>query len=228
MSFKSSGRYHMAGKIVACPPPVFRRTLDSTSALLTKYRAAKSIIIPPLPHYLFSGCCEQPDHSTNIKEPGYSSNLLSETIVLRNSLKKFVSGLGINRCHVLDSCCVTDCPATASTASRLEALKKVCTQDGVHFSSSGYDILAASITKGEVLIADSPTGVMVTTRQHYWRGFRSTVRSTIASSSTCGGAHGGKTGRTEPGGRQYRPFHLYRRGKWRTTPQLSVIITHQM
>jgi hypothetical protein len=82
MPFKSSGRYHMAGKIVPCPLPRFRRILDSTSALLTKYRAAKSVIILPLPRYLFSGCCKQPDHSTNIKEPGYSSNLLSETIGL--------------------------------------------------------------------------------------------------------------------------------------------------
>ncbi len=224
MPFKSSGRYHMAGKIVACPLPMFRKILDNTSALLTKYWTAKSIIIPPLPRYLFSGCCRQPDHSTNIVEPGYSTKLLSETIGLCNSLKKLVCGLGISRCHVLDSCCATDCPATANTASRLEALKRVCAQDGVHFSSIGYDNLAASITNGEVLTADNPTSAMRSKKQHYWRGFRSTVGSTIASSSTRGGVRSGKSGRIEWGGRQLRPFHPYRRGKWRTTIQLSVTI----
>jgi hypothetical protein len=126
MPFKSSGKYHMAGNIVACPLQVFRKILDNTAALLTKHRSAKSIIIPPLPHYLFSGCCRQPDPSTNVEVPGHSTKLLSETICLRNSLKKFVCDLGLCRCHVLDSCCVTDCPATANTASRIEALKKVC------------------------------------------------------------------------------------------------------
>jgi hypothetical protein len=67
MPFKSSGRYHKAGKIALCTLPVFRRILDSTSALLTKHREAKSIIIPPLPRYLFTGCCQQSDYSTNIR-----------------------------------------------------------------------------------------------------------------------------------------------------------------
>jgi hypothetical protein len=40
MPYKSTGRYHMAGKIVACPLPVFRRILESFATPLSKARAA--------------------------------------------------------------------------------------------------------------------------------------------------------------------------------------------
>ncbi len=163
--------------------------------------------------YLFTGCCQQNDHSTNISEPGYSSNLLSKTIGLRNSLKKFVAGLGISRCHVLDSCCVANCPVTANTATRLEALKRVCARDGVHFTSGGYDNLVASINKSEALLADTPSCASMTKRQHYWRGFRSTNGSASGPITARGGARGGKTGCLDRGGRHFRPFHPYRREK---------------
>jgi hypothetical protein len=51
----------------------------------------------------------KPDHSTNINSTGYCTKLLTDTINIRNNLKKLVSELGI-RGHVLDSCCVTSAP----------------------------------------------------------------------------------------------------------------------
>jgi hypothetical protein len=108
MPFKHAGRYHLAGKIAVCPLPVYKRILENTAPVLTLHQSAKVVIVPPLPRYLFSGCCNQSGHSTNVNEPGHSSTLLSETIGLRNQLKKFVVSLGIKRCQVMDSCCVTD------------------------------------------------------------------------------------------------------------------------
>jgi hypothetical protein len=111
--FKHAGRYHLARKIAACPLPVYKRILENTVLVLTVHQQAKVVIVPPLPRYLFSGCCKQTGHSTNVGEPGHSNTLLSDTIGLRNHLKKFVVSLGIKRCLVMDSCCVADCPTTA-------------------------------------------------------------------------------------------------------------------
>jgi hypothetical protein len=155
MPFKHAGRHQLAGKIVVCPLPVYKRILENTAALHTLHQTSKIVIVPPLPRYLFSGCCKQTGYSTNISEPGHSSTLLSDTIGLRNHLKKFVVGLGIKRCLVLDSCCVADCPTTANTLSRLEALKKVCVQDGVHFTAEGYNNLVSSILKSDSLLSDN-------------------------------------------------------------------------
>jgi hypothetical protein len=202
----------MGGNIAVCPPPVYKRILDITASLLTTHHGSIIVLVPPLPRYLFTGCCNQPGHSTNISMPGYSNTLLSDTIGLRNQLKKFVVGLGIKRCLVMDSCCVADCPATANTVTRLDALKKVCAQDGVHFTPDGYRNLVDSILKCDSLL--SVKSVIVTTTAakqcHYWRGFKSHRGSALGNTSQRGATRGGKFGR---GGRYVRHFHPYRRGK---------------
>ncbi len=179
MPFKSSRKYHMAGTIVVYPLPVFRKTFENTIALLTRHKIARCIIIPPLPRYLFTGCCRQPDHSTNVKDTGHSTKLVTDTISIRNNLKKFVSELAI-RCHVLDSCCVTNCPTTANTPTRIEALQPVCAPDGVHFSPTGYDNLVAAITQSPVMALEVTSGTERQPKIHYWRGFRSAVGSSSA------------------------------------------------
>jgi hypothetical protein len=138
--------------------------------------------------------------------------LLSDIIGLRNLLKKFVVGLGIKRCLVMDSCCVADCPATANTVTRLDALKKVGAQDGVHFSPEGYRNLVDSILKCDSLLSvKSKIATATAAKQcHYWRGFKSSRGSALGNTSMRGAMRGGKFGR---GGRFVRPFHPYRRGK---------------
>ncbi len=142
----------------------------------------------------------------------WCTTLLSDTIGLWNLLKKFVVGLGIKRCLVMDSCCVADCPATANTATRLGALKKVCAQDGVHFAPDGYRNLVESIMKCDSLLSvKSVIAASTTAKQcHYWRGFKSCRGSALGNTSLRGATRGGKFGR---GGRFARPFHPYRRGK---------------
>ncbi len=204
MPFKQAGRYHMGGNIAVCPPPVYKRILETTASLLTLHHSSKVILVPPLPRYLFTGCCNQPGHSTNTSAPGYSSTLLSDTIGLRNLLKKFVVGLGIKRCLVMDSCCVADCPATASPVTRLDALKKVCAQDGVHFSPDGYRNLVDSILRCDSLLSVKSKIATAAKQCHYWRGFKSSRGSALGNTSIRGAMRGGKFGR---GGRFARPFH---------------------
>jgi hypothetical protein len=123
---------------------------------------------------------------------------------LRNHLKKFATSLGIKRCLVLDSCCMANCPATANTPTRLEALKKVCTPDGVHFTAVGYKNMVAAILGGDSQLTASNMSVKSGKQSHYWRGFKSTRGSVSA------GMRGGKSAR---GGRFMWQFHPYRRGK---------------
>ncbi len=210
MPFKQAGRYHLAGKIAACPLPVYKRILENTVPVLTARQSSKVVIVPTLPRYLFSGCCKQGGHSINVSEPGHSNTLLSDTIGLRNHLKKFVVSLGSKRCLVMDSCCVADCPTTANTVSRLEALKKVCAQDGVHFTPEGYDNLVSSILKNDSQLSVNNMVTNTSARNHYWRGFKSNRGSASVSVNPRGSSRGGKFGR---GGRFIRQFHPYRRGK---------------
>jgi hypothetical protein len=212
MPYKQAGKYHLGGKIAVCPPPVYKRILENTASLLVTHPGSRIVLVPPLPRYLFTGCCNQPGHSTNISEPGYSNSMLSDTIGLRNQLKKFVVSLGIKRCLVMDSCCVASCPVTSNTVTRLDALKKVCAQDGVHFSPEGYRNLVNSILKCESLLSvKSAIATPTSAKQcHYWRGFKSYQGSALGNMNLRGAMRSGKLGR---GGRPIRHFHPYRRGK---------------
>jgi hypothetical protein len=212
MPFNSSGKYHMAGNIVVSPLQVFRKIFENTSALLVRHKTARSIIIPPLPRYLFTGCCMKPDHSTNIKSTGYCTKLLTDTINIRNNLKKFVSELSI-RCHVLDSCCVTSCPTTANTTTRIEALRTVCAPDGVHFLPAGYENLVAAITSAPIRRLDLTPVSACPAKIYYWRGFCSGVGSRAVPSLNRGSLRGGNTGKNDRGYRNPHFFHPYRRGK---------------
>jgi hypothetical protein len=203
LPFKHAGRFHLAGKIVACPLSAYKRILENTAAILTLCQQAKLVIVPPLP-YLFVGCCKQSGHSTNVSEPNHSSTLLSETIGLRNHLKKFVTSLGIKRCQVLDSCCMANCAPTANTLTRLEALKTVCAPDGVHFTAVGYQNMVSAILDGDSQLSVNNISLKPVKNSHYWRGFKSTRGSVSVS------VRGGKPAR---GGRFMRQFHPYRRGK---------------
>jgi hypothetical protein len=124
LPFKSSGKHHMAGNIVICPTSIFKRMLENTSSIYSTAKGSKIVVIPPLPRYLFSGCCKQAGHSTNVNMDGHSKRLLMDTISLGNNLKKFVCNLGLTDCRVIDTCCVTDCNMTADIDSRIEALKR--------------------------------------------------------------------------------------------------------
>ncbi len=212
MPFNSSGKYHLAGNIVVCPMQVFRKIFENTSALLARHKTVRSIIIPPLPRYLFTGCCTKPEHSTNINNTGYCIKLLTDTINIRNNLKKLVSELGI-RGHVLDSCCVTSCPTTANTLTRIEALKTVCAPDGVHFLSAGYENLVAAITSAPIRMPVTSSANTCTAKIYYWRGFRSAVGSRAVPTLNRGSFRGGHSAKNARGHRNPHFFHPYRRGK---------------
>jgi hypothetical protein len=127
-------------------------------------------------------------------------------------LKKFVSELGIHG-HVLDSCCVTSCPTTANTQTRVAALRSVCGPDGVHFLEAGYDNLVAAITSApNKKLVSLPTKAATAT-SHYWRGFRSAVGARTAPSLNRGPFRGGFHAKNARGHRNPHFFHPYKRGK---------------
>jgi hypothetical protein len=167
LPYKAGGRYHLAGKIIAGPLVTFKKTLENTAPILSVGKSSVCIVVPPLPRYLFNGCCTQTDHSTNVGTSNHAKSPLMDVIGLRNALKKFVSSLGISRCRVLDSCCVTDCTTTANLETRLDLLKRVTAKDGVHFNASGYDNLVQNIVSNMETTAMKAVSGPRTTCPHF-------------------------------------------------------------
>jgi lysophospholipase L1-like esterase len=115
------------------------------------------VLVPPIPRYLFSRCCDDIGHCTNAKKDKYQEELLSGFLQLCNSSIKMLVMAGLKNFKVLDTCCTTTCATTANTKTRLTDLKMVTAKDGVHYVAAGYRNLASrSISCLKTLLASPP------------------------------------------------------------------------
>jgi hypothetical protein len=150
-------------------------------------------VIPPLPRYLYKGCCPDKGHCTNIGSQGHASRLLSATIKLRGVLKKKLGAGTVSNCWVMDTCCMTPDPDSKSQGEKLDSLHLVGATDGVHFTPDGYASIAKNICETIVRLQAGHLGkspmsadtagdyVSGTGARHFWRGFSSPV----GSATTC-------------------------------------------
>jgi hypothetical protein len=160
--------------------------LDSTTSLILAKKHCVLVIVPPLPRYMFGGCCKLAEHCANVMKPKHASKLLGEVIDLRNCLKKHVAGLGIGNCRVLDTCRVTDCIPTADLQTRVGALRAVTAKGSIHFLGTGYNHLVRHVMH----TPDQPNTNAkqpMEAKKHYWRGFRSPVGANALAGNFRGG-----------------------------------------
>ncbi len=137
------------------------------------------MIVPPLPRYLFTGCCEERGHCPNVGAPDHANNLLSSVICQRNHLIKLLLNAGLADFTVMDSCCMTDCNQTSPCSSRVEALKHVTARDGIHLNLEGYKLMAKNLISEAVLLQRSDRQSTLPAKPHYWRGFKSQAGSCV-------------------------------------------------
>ncbi len=172
LPLRSDGKYHLGGKVVITTPEVFKRVVNNVAPIFKAKGNKPCVIVPPLPRYLFSRCCGEVNHCTNVTDSGYAEQLMSGFLKLRNDLIKQLVQSGLTEFKVLDSCCITNCKQTADIPERLKSLRETALQDGVHFNSVGYKHLAERATsclKG-ILTCPKPRKKAGT---YFWRGFRS-------------------------------------------------------
>jgi hypothetical protein len=230
LPYRSQKGYHMPGKIGVCEKESFTKTVVSVKDIINVNGPGVRIIIPPLPRYLFKGCCGQSDHSTNLNEEGYSLNLLAATMQLRPLLKNVLLDMGAENFFVLDGVgALLGIPPGGNRgppAELLADLEKVTAADNVHFTELGYKNLCNTILAADAKIRDgtltksihAQTGSALsdgstvggTKATFFWRGFASPV-----GHSTTAGPISGKFSWPKGGGRQGGKGRPDKSGPWR-------------
>ena len=152
------------------------------------------ILIPPQPRYLFSGCCRDKGHCTNVAKPDHASTLLGSTMHLREVLKKKLVGKLSAKFWICDSCLAGSFNPNCTITERKASLESVFTADGVHFTTVGYrniaknisevvkDLAAGLVGKASLKTSAVPSVVSGMGRTHFWRGISSPVGSNKPSS----------------------------------------------
>jgi hypothetical protein len=142
LPFKSNGRFHLGGKVTVTPPDVFRKLVDNVIPILKAKGNKPCVIIPPVPRCLFSRCCSDTSHCTNADDNNFAETMVAGFLRQRTDMIRQLVQSGLNNFKVLDSCCMTNCAATASIPERTAALKKTTWSDGIHHTTDGYRYLA--------------------------------------------------------------------------------------
>ncbi len=96
---------------------------------------------------MFSGCCVDPSHSTNVRDEGYPTETLDAVLHFRKLLKTFLVGLeGMGIFWVTDTLA---CLGTilVSIQEKPLALRSALGNDGVHFLAQGRYNLFTNLAK---------------------------------------------------------------------------------
>ncbi len=218
LPFKSNGRFHLGGKVTVTPPDVFRKLVDSVTPIFKAKGNKPCVIIPPIPRCLFSRCCSDTSQGTNADEGNFVETMVTGFLHQRTDMIRQLVQSGLNNFKVLDSCCTTNCAATASIPERIAALKKTTWSDGIHHTQDGYRHLAEWTSACLKTLIECPK-TKTKKETYFWRGFRSPNGSTLprprsmSSPSSSGlNPHAHQRGRMRGAfsGRS-RAFHPYKR-----------------
>jgi hypothetical protein len=178
LPFKSNGRFHLGGKVTVTPPNVFRKLVNSVIPILKAKGNKPCVIIPPIPRCLFSRCCGDTSHCTNVDESNFTETMLTGFLRQRTDMIRQLVQSGLTNFKVLDSCCTTNCAATASIPERIAALQKTTWSDGIHHTTDGYWHLAERTLACLKTLLDNPKA-KAKKGSSFWRGFQSPNGSTL-------------------------------------------------
>jgi hypothetical protein len=184
LPFKSSGKYHFAGKVQVC----------SESALLQIIQSFKPIFdcldcpflfLSPNPRHLYNSCCNDTDHCPGVDTDPYVQDLLNSVVSLRKVCKKGILTFKKKDVWVPDLFGKM-MPACNGPSEQAIGWKQIAAADGVHLVASGYEKMAAVVhscvqtllEKSKDAAACSVSAARNPTKgSFYWRGFLSPIGS---------------------------------------------------
>jgi len=211
LPLKIGSHYHLPGAVSVSTEAVFKKTVDSVVPLLRLVEGPK-IIVPPLPRYLSTPCCQCKDHCTNLKDPGYGIGQLDGLTALRDCLKTSLITAGISNVRVLDGIGamggVSPPQSRPGNGAFLGNVQGNLSRDGVHLTETGILNMSRAIVATIREFYDKDIASVIfpgsgrRTGTYYWRGFDSPVGSKLRSRTADKGVT--KTGHKSGRGRGHR------------------------
>ncbi len=221
MPYKVESRYHFEGEITVCTLVNLKSIIDNLKPALLKCRC-HLVLTPPLPRHLHNSCCLSRDHCTNVGSEMHPEKMLGSLNTIRTAYATNLDLIGQKDYSVPDLLKLS-MPACSGLPEYAAALRTHMSNDGVHFSESGYKCLATGLASHlQSIPLRNPkkksagllnfSGVKKTGKQSfYWRGFVSpvgTARPTNHKAAYMQSHSNPVAGRGPAGG-----------GKWRSSNQ---------
>ena len=152
------------------------------------------LILPPQPRYMFNPCCADKNHCKNMAEEGHAGKILSATSKLRGVLKRKLGPVLRGSHWILDTCMGVQDPEGKTPVEKLDQLRGVSGQDGVHWTPSGYENMAKNISATIIRLQNgligkyrppTDTASSFVSGSFFWRGFCSPIGSKLTKHPPC-------------------------------------------
>ena len=171
----------MLGEVVSTPDVTITEQVRLTDCLLKAIRDVAKVVVPPLPRYMFGGCCKSLGHSTNTSDTDHPTKTLANHIRQRKCITQLITLGGQKKVKVLDFVGVF-CADQSPPENKAEILRHFTANDNVHLTPAGYSKLADKITEeslallshGIVALAGTHRKDISNRPPRVWRGFVST------------------------------------------------------
>jgi hypothetical protein len=94
--------YHMEGDVQVCSRDIQYEHFDAIKPLLDIFDKKRTLILTPLPRYVVAGCCNNPEHCANIREPGYKTRMMQGLDDIKRNLRDYLFNKGKRNIRVVD------------------------------------------------------------------------------------------------------------------------------
>jgi hypothetical protein len=137
----SNGKFHVYGEAVLAPRDTQFEMFRTCIPILKQASGKNSIILAPLPRYLYSRCCEDPDHVAGLESPNHRGKMRDDVDNARQHLKDFAWSCGIRNVKAMN-------PGRSLMESSVledEEDRHMWLADPVHPSGNAYEVIAKMI-----------------------------------------------------------------------------------
>jgi hypothetical protein len=143
---KIGGSYHLLGKVMPMEDEHVTKALGTLEHLYNRrLRDSKKIFLPPIPRYIFGGCCNDLAHCPNVRSSDHAHIMLREHCRIRHTMKNTLTTDRVSNMRVLDT--LGSLTSINTTTEQLAPLKLITARDNVHLTADGYKALAHGIMK---------------------------------------------------------------------------------
>jgi hypothetical protein len=195
LPFKVNNGYHMDGEEGVCDDETFKKLCGSVGVIFDACSESVKIIIPPLARHLYTSCCGNSRHCTNLKNEDHELSLLHATTHFRPLLKEALIKHGTDRFFVIDGIgAILGVPPGGNRGAPAEIVRELsdyCAKDGVHYTDAAYSNIAKTVMSAAEGVANGtltksgsdkhiPSGNQAG-GSFFWRGFVSPIGARLTN-----------------------------------------------
>ena len=148
-SYKSEGVYHIEGELMTISKDELKDLFETATCMFKAAKQVPTIIMGPVQRYQSRGCCDDPDHITNLEDPDYGANVTGGITALGQYLRQLVWHRRWRNVVVVntpDLMGISGAFSVEEAAVRLQdVMDRWGDSDPVHPTKTAYDSLAVAL-----------------------------------------------------------------------------------